>query len=179
MVYNLSMFNIHRKKLLYTALGVVVVCIVALFVLSQLNPSIPQPPEDQFFFKKVSSGFGNCEPDGICRQEIILYDSGRIILRGVNNNEQEMDEQAVGYIKYKIRESGVIKNVCSGGTTHDYWATYTILIDGQKKIIEFPNCKEELDVLDKIIYKHGVQLEPFQLDPLCCPPDKSPKTDGL
>ena len=141
------------------ALGVIAIGSIAYFQLRpkpapqlQKNQAITQQKlsPDQVLFEKIE-GWGPCTPDKICRQSTKLFYSGKLKLEGEKNIETQIDETNLENIIKKMRFTGIMNRDCSLSPVPDYSATYTLIVDDQRKIIRFPSCQEELREIEKLI----------------------------
>ena len=96
--------------------------------------------------------WGPCpNPDGGCFLNTYVYRSGKVVFKNKMTLEKNLDQLTIGRIIQKIRDSNLMKKDCGDQTVLDYSARYKFLLDGQTKIIRFPNCESELKEIDTLL----------------------------
>lgn len=114
------------------------------------NNQVPLQNADAMLYNKKES-WGPCPPGGEpCRQETILYFTGRLVFSGNKNAEQNLDQKTVQRIIAKIEETGIMEKNCDAPPVMDYLATYKITLNNITKRIIAPGCHFELRSIEDV-----------------------------
>ena len=117
-------------------------------VVSSVVPSISP---NQVLFKE-REGWGPCPgPFDSCSQLTVLLYSGELILEGSSNSTSQLTPIQVEAVIGKIRSTGILEKECKFNPVMDYWAGYTINLDGKTKKVTFPGCDDELGEIKALI----------------------------
>lgn len=115
-----------------------------------INNQRTLPNADAILFEKQES-WGPCPPGGEpCQQTTLLYTTGRLVLYGNENKEQNLSPELIKTIYSKIEETGIMQKNCDTQPVLDYIATYKITINNTTKNIQSPGCYFELSSIEKI-----------------------------
>ncbi|HBM45454.1 MAG: hypothetical protein UT05_C0009G0011 [Parcubacteria group bacterium GW2011_GWF2_38_76] len=113
-----------------------------------------------FLYHKNVGGMGNCPPDDFCTFEETLYESGEYIKNDPsaesnmvrNITRKYFSKEDLGKIGEAIESSGLLLKDCSGEKpVFDYFVTHEIFYGDKNLKIEFPNCKEEMEAIDRVV----------------------------
>lgn len=115
--------------------------------------------KDNVIIYEKKAFWGPCPTPGKCFENSYVYASGKFVIEGADETvEKQLGSQSMIKIKKAINDSGIINKDCTATTVPDYWATYNFNIDSNKKIINFPGCREDLEKIDKMLSVESVKI---------------------
>lgn len=108
--------------------------------------------EDILIYKEAE--WGPCiDEESDCTETISLHYGGELVKNGVS---YELSPEETELLISLARP--LISKDCQAIEVVDYWATYTISLDGETKVITYPGCEMDLetidDTIDAIVEKH-------------------------
>lgn len=157
-----SLFMKSSRNLLLVALfaTALIVIFVILSANNKLGVNDLQNNTNKALLVKRES-WGPCPTDAYCSRTSEIYYSGKLVVKGSDNYETQIEQKRVKQIINRIKRLGLMTKDCGGPTVLDYYVKYEISIDNNKRTIVFPGCKSELQQIEELIpelkdgYEHG------------------------
>lgn len=105
-----------------------------------------------FIIYKMDSGWGPCPPEAQpCTELRVLWSSGLFSISGQRNAEFTLSPEQVNEVAAAIENSGALNKECPAGRVSDYSATYYLSNGSSEKQVQFPGCKDDINVIDTLI----------------------------
>ena len=84
----------------------------------------------------------------IALENYILYDSGKLVYNGTSVFTTTLNESRLNHVKETILRSNILNKECELTQVMDYWADYDISLNMQSRSLTYPECEDELKVID-------------------------------
>ena len=118
-----------------------------------VSSTVPSASPDQVLFEE-RAGWGPCPSVEGCWKNTYLYYSGKFISEASGGNfTKQLTVQEFQAILSKIRATRIMQKECRHGEVVDYWASYSLNLDGESRRIAFPGCEDEITSITALFPK--------------------------
>lgn len=125
-------------------------------MLAALVVFFPKVPYINYFYKdnsgiifEKSESWGPC-PSRNCSSYTALYESGKLVKGSKLKPVIYLEKEKVARVKDMINSTNIMNIECSKDIVLDYYAKYTLKVEGKIKVMYYPECEEELEKIEGV-----------------------------